>query len=327
MKHWIKKTGLALIASGFLLQPTLALAETPTFSNPFYITVGYTPGGASDRAARFIADQLQDRLKVNVIVENRTGAGGRIAAQYVKNQGASKDNMIIANPATMVIAPLVVNNLSYDSDTDFKPVSVITDYTFGVAVSAESPLKNMDDLLQWIKANPKEFNVAVPASGSLPHFFALMLAEKSGVDAEVIGYRGSAPALNDLIGGSIPIAIDTMDVLTPQHKGGRVRVLATSGLENDPNLDGVPTLQQSGLDIQAAGWNAFYMVADADENKVNYLAEQIKDIMSQPEIQTRFKNGDLPPIAANRAESTQIIEGFKQLWTPIIQASGYKVNE
>lgn len=154
-----------------------------------------------------------------------------------------------------------------------------------------------------------------------------MLAEKSGVEAEVIGYRGSAPALNDLMGGSIPIAIDTIDVLTPQHKGERIRILATSGSEADPNLEGVPTLTQSGLDIQASGWNALYIAAQADENKVNYLADVLKDIMSQPDIQARFKNSDLPPVAANRAETTTIIESFKQTWSPIIQASGYKVNE
>lgn len=327
MTHWLKKIAIPLVASSILWQAGPALAQTPSFSNPFYITVGYSPGGASDRAARFVADQLQERLKVNVVVENRTGAGGRIAAQYLKNQGASKDIMIMANPATMVIAPLVINQLNYDPAVDFKPVSVITDYTFGVAVAADSPLKTMDDLMQWVKDHPNDFNVAVPASGSLPHFFALMLAEKSGVDAEVIGYRGSAPALNDLIGGTIPVAIDTIDVLTPQHKGGRVRVLATSGVEPDPNLEGVPTLRQSGLDIQASGWNTFYMSAAADDAKITYLGDLIKDIMSQPEIQERFKNSDLPPVAADRAESTAIVEEFKQLWTPIIQASGYKVNE
>lgn len=327
MKSWIKQIALPLLASGFFLPSAVTLAETPTFSNPFYITVGYAPGGSTDRGARFIADQLQQRLKVNVIVENRSGAGGRIAAQHLKNQGVSKDILIMANPATMVIAPLVFNNLSYDPDQDFKPVSVISDYTFGVAVAADSPLKDLDDLIEWIKANPNNFNVGVPASGSLPHFFALMLAEKSGVEAEVIGYRGSAPALNDLIGGNIPVAIDTIDVLTPQHKGERIRILATSGSEPDPNLEGVPTLTQSGLDIEASAWNALYISAQADENKVNYLADLLKDIMSQPEIQARFKNSDLPPVAANRAQSTALIEDFKQLWTPIIQASGYKVNE
>lgn len=327
MKSWAKKIALPLLASGLLLQSTLTLAETPAFSNPFYITVGYAPGGATDRAARFIADQLQERLKVNVLVENRSGAGGRIAAQYLKNQGVSKDILIMANPATMVIAPLVFNHLSYDPDLDFKPVSVISNYTFGVAVAADSPLKNLDDLIEWAKTNPNDFNVGVPASGSLPHFFALMLAEKSGVEAEVIGYRGSAPALNDLIGGNIPVAIDTIDVLSPQHRGERIRILATSGSEPDPSLEGVPTLTQSGLDIQASGWNTLYISAEADDKKVDYLADLLKEIMSQPEIQARFKNSDLPPVAANRAESTATVEDFKQLWTPIIQASGYKVND
>lgn len=323
---WITKLGLSLIMTPLVLQAAHATDQPPTFSNPTYLVVGYAPGGASDRAARFVAEQLQKKLDVTVVVENKTGAGGRLAAQYVKAQPASKDTLMIGNPAVMVVAPLVFNNLTYDPQVDFKPVSTVTNYHFGVAVSAENPIQNINELLQWAKTNPEQFNIAVPASGSLPHFFGLMLAEQAQVKAEIVGYRGSSPALTDLIGGTIPVAIDTLDVLTAQHQGGRIRVLATSGDEPDANLK-VPTFKESGLELEASGWNTLFAPAVMNDAKVSYLGQTIKDIMSQPEIQERFLQNDLPPVASNHLEAAEHIQVFTDLWAPVIKASGYKVDQ
>lgn len=323
---WIKKLGLPLVVAPLLFATAHATETAPTFSNPTYLVVGYAPGGASDRAARFVAEQLQQKLNVNVIVENKTGAGGRLAAQYVKNQPASKDTLMIGNPAVMVVAPLVFNNLPYDPIADFKPISTVTNYHFGIAVAADNPIKDINDLLTWAKANQDQFNIAVPASGSLPHFFALMLSEQAKVKSEVIGYRGSSPALTDLIGGSIPVAIDTMDVLTSQHQGGRIRLLATSGNEPEAGLD-VPTFKDAGLDLEASGWNTLFAPNSMSDQKVTYLGKTIKDIMSQPEVQQRFIQNDLPPVASDHLEAATQIQDFTQLWAPVIKASGYKVDQ
>ena len=324
MQRRLILTALSLSLS--MAAPSLYAQDAPTFSNPTHIIVGYAPGGASDRAARFVAEQLQQALDVNIIVENKTGAGGRVAAQYVKNQPASKDVLMIGNPATIVVAPLVYEDLNYDPAVDFKPISTITDYNFGVAVAADSPWKTIQELIEWAKENPNEFNVAVPASGSLPHFFALMLAQQAGVETEVIGYRGSAPALNDLMGGSIPVAIDTMDVLTAQHKGDRIRILATSGNEPEEQLDGVPTFKEAGLELEASGWNALFAPTSMDDAKVTYLGNTIKDIMAKPEVQNRFLQSDLPPVSTNSEETKAHIATFTEQWAPVINASGYKVS-
>src|SRR5690606_38633309 len=147
---------------------------------------------------------------------NRPGAGGRLAAQQVKNEGAS-NTLILANPAVMVVAPLVFKDAGYDPEKDFVPVSQVTDYEFAVAVGEAVPVREFAHLLAWMKANPEKTAIAVPATGSLPHFFALMLGEQTGVAAPVIGYRGSASVITDLIGGHVPMAVDTLDTLEPQH--------------------------------------------------------------------------------------------------------------
>ncbi len=327
MFRYTKKILLPLAAGLLPFALSHAQSETaPAFSDPTYVIVGYAPGGASDRAARFVSEQLQDVLDVTVIVENKTGAGGRIAAQYTKNQPPERDTLMIGNPAVMVVAPMVFNELNYDPLNDFTPVAGVTDYTFGVAVAADSPWESLDDLLAWGKENPDEFNIAVPAYGSLPHFFALMLAEQAGVDAEAVGYRGSAPALNDLMGGEIPVGIDTIDILTTHH-GDRLRILATSGDQADEKLPDVPTFKDSGLNLSASGWNTLFAPSSMDADKVTYLGEQIKEIMSRPEMQQRFYDSDLPPVQMNSDEAKAEIQQFTEQWAPIIEASGYQVDQ
>ncbi len=193
------------------------------------LLVGYAPGGASDRAARLVGDALQKRYGVTVIVENRTGAGGRLAAQQLKLATVADNVLMLGNPAVITVAPLVFKDVGYDPEGDFVPVSQVTSYEFGVAIGPQVPASTLSDLLAWLAANPQKAFFGVPATGSLPHFFALMIGERAGLKADVVGYKGSAPLATDLIGGQIPVAVDTLDSLMPLHDGGKLKVLATSG--------------------------------------------------------------------------------------------------
>jgi tripartite-type tricarboxylate transporter receptor subunit TctC len=226
MKRRIPLIGAAL-ASLALLAPHAAPAQT--LDSPLRIVVGYAPGGSSDRVARIVGDKLQAKLGIPVVVENKTGAGGRLAAQQVKATPAGQSVLMLANPAVMVVAPLVFKDNGYDAERDFTPVSQVNDYEFGLAVATAVPVRELSHLVAWLRSNPEKANFGVPATGSLPHFFALMTAEKAGVQAQVIGYRGSGPLLTDLIGGQVPVAFDTLDTLLPQAESGKLRILATSG--------------------------------------------------------------------------------------------------
>ena len=217
-------TALAAIATA----APLALHAQP-IEGPLRIVVGYAPGGSSDRVARIVGDKLQAKLGIPVVVENKTGAGGRLAAQQVKATPTGQSVLMLANPAVMVVAPLVFKDNGYDAERDFTPVSQVNDYEFGLAVATAVPVRELSHLVAWLRSNPEKANFGVPATGSLPHFFALMTAEKAGVQAQVIGYRGSGPLLTDLIGGQVPVAFDTLDTLLPQAESGKLRILATSG--------------------------------------------------------------------------------------------------
>src|SRR4051812_8636784 len=196
---------------------SLAQAQAP---DTLRLVTGFAPGGATDRVARIVADKLQARLGIPVIVENKTGAGGRIAAQQVKAPPPGQHVLMLATPAVMVVAPLVFKDNGYDPERDFVPVSHVNDYDFAVAVGPAVPVKELSHLIAWLRANPTQANFGVPATGSLPHFFALMMGEQAKVTPQVVGYRGSAPLISDLVGGQLPVAVDTFDTQLPHHEGG-----------------------------------------------------------------------------------------------------------
>ena len=237
LRHWL--TCLLVAASvGVQAQP---------LDSPLHIVVGYAPGGSSDRVARIVGDKLQAKLGVPVIVDNKTGAGGRLAAQQVKATPAGQNVLMLGNPAVIMVAPLVFKDNGYDPERDFVAVSHVNNYEFAVAVGAAVPVREFSHLLAWLRANPAQANFGVPATGSLPHFFALMVGEKARVDAQVVGYRGSAPLLSDLIGGQVAVAFDTFDTVLPQHEGGKVRILAVSGEKRSALAPKIPTFKEAGL--------------------------------------------------------------------------------
>ena len=302
-----------------------AHAQTPAqLDSPLHIVVGYAPGGPTDRVARIVGDKLAARLGVPVVVDNKPGAGGRLAAQQVKATQANQNVLMLANPAVMVVAPLVFKDNNYDPERDFVPVSHVNDYDFALAVSPTLPVKELSHLLAWMRANPAQANVGVPATGSLPHFFALMVGEKASVPTQVIGYRGSAPLLNDLLGGQVLVAVDTADVVLPQHDAGKLRILALSGAQRSPFAPKIPTFKEAGLDLSATGWNTFFAPSSMPKEKVERLASAIRAVMQDPETTRRFKDSLMTPVVSTQAETVAMLKAYRAQWAPVVQKSGYQ---
>jgi tripartite-type tricarboxylate transporter receptor subunit TctC len=310
---------LAAIAA---LATSVAFAQSP--EGPLRIVVGYAPGGATDRVARIVGDKLQARLGVPVVVDNKPGAGGRLAAQQVKATPAGQNVLMLANPAVMVVAPLVFKDNGYDPERDFVPVSHVNDYEFALSVSTAVPVRELPHLLAWMRANPDKANVGVPATGSLPHFFGLMVGEKAKVQTQVIGYRGSGPLLTDLIGGQVPIAVDTLDVVIPQHQAGKVRILAMSGAKRSPFAPEVPTFKEAGLDLVALGWNAFFAPATMPREKVARFSQAIREVMQDPDTTRRFKDSLMTPVASTQEQTAAMLKAYRAQWAPVVQKSGYQ---
>lgn len=299
-------------------------ARAQTVEGPLRVVVPYAPGGSSDRVARLVADKLGPKLGVTVVVENRTGGGGRIAAQQLKTTPANQNVLLLANPALMLVAPLVFKDAGYDPDKDFQPVSQASSYEFAVAVGAGVPVRELNHLLAWLRANPEQANFGVPATGSLPHFFGLMVGEKAGVKAQVVGYRGSGPLLADLMGGQVPVAFDTFDTLLPQHEAGKIRILAVSSSKRSPFAPAIPTFKEAGLDLGADGWNTFFAPASMPASRVAQFGQAIREVMQDPETVRRFNDARLGPVASTPEQTRRMLAAYRAQWAPVVQTSGYQ---
>src|SRR3954462_564346 len=310
----------AAMATMLALSSMFAQAQ----EQPLRIVVGYAPGGATDKVARIVGEKLQAKLGTTVIVENKTGAGGRLAAQQVKAAKPTDNVLMVGNPAVMVVAPLVFKDNGYDPERDFVPVSHVNDYEFGLAVASAVPVRELSHLLAWLRANPAQANFGVPATGSLPHFFALMTGDKAGVKAQVIGYRGSGPLLADLLGGQVPVAFDTLDGLIPQAEAGKLRVLASSGARRSTAAPNVPTFKEAGLDLVATGFNAFFAPATMPPAKVQQYAKAITEIMRDPDTQRKFADAKMTPVVSTQAQTAAMLKAYRAQWGPVVQKSGYQ---
>ena len=315
-------TSLAALATVYAA-PRVAHAALP-IEGPLTIVVPYAPGGSSDRAGRLIGERLQTKHGLTVVVENRTGAGGRLAAQQLKRAPADQNLIMVGNPATMVIAPAVFKDAGYDGAKDFQPLSQVSEYEFGVAVGPQVPVRELSHLIAWLKANPDKNNFGVPATGSLPHFFALMLGDAVKLEPQIVGYRGSGPLANDLIGGQLPVAVDTLDTLYPLHAAGKVRVLAASGAKRAPFAQDVPTFREAGFGLTATGWNAFFASASMPPAKAKAIAEAIREAMRDEALRKAFAATLMTPVVATQAETEAMLKAFREQWLPVVRKSGFQ---
>jgi tripartite-type tricarboxylate transporter receptor subunit TctC len=312
-----RRTMIAMPAAGALA--ALAGAAHAQASPPLRIVVPYAAGGASDRAARFLAEGLQPRLGTPVIVENITGAGGRLAMRQVATQ-ADTNVIVLANPALMVVAPLVYKNNGYNPERDFQPLSQVSIYEFAVAVGAAVPVRELSHLMAWMKANPNQATIGVPATGSLPHFFALMWAKAAGAQVEVVGYKGSAPLATDVIGGHVPAAVDTLDALVTLHESGKLRILATSGPKRA--LPSLPTFQEAGTKLTASGWNVAFARASMPAAQAERLSREIAAVMALPAVREKFLQAKIEPVSSGADETRRMLSAFSAQWVPPIQQAG-----
>ena len=317
--HSFARAGAALALTACLASQ--ALAQTPGLLK---LVVPFPAGGTADVLPRILSEKLRAQYPAGVVVENRTGAGGRLAAQQLRGAPASQNVLLMANPAVMLVAPLVFKDAGYDPEKDFVAVSQANSYEFGVAVGAGVPVRELNHLLAWLRANPQQANFGVPATGSLPHFFGLMVGEKAGVKAQVVGYRGSGPLATDLMGGQVPVAFDTFDTLLPLHEAGKIRILAVSSARRSPFAPAIPTFREAGLDISADGWNTFFAPASTPTARVEQLGQAIREVMQDPDTVKRFQDARMRPVASTPAQTRASLAAYRAQWAPVVQTSGYQ---
>jgi tripartite-type tricarboxylate transporter receptor subunit TctC len=224
---------------------------------------------------------------------------------------------------TVVTAPHV-QSLPYDPFADFAPVSHAADFLFAFGMGPATPAKDLKAYVALVKQDAKYGNYSSAAPGSLPHFFSLLFAEKAGVKLNHIGYKGSAQAMTDLLGGQIAAFMGVTSDLAPQHRAGKVRVVATSGPKRARDLPDVPTFRELGYAIEGAGWYAAYAPAKTPKEAVDRLSAAIADAIRFPEVNQKLVAMGLEPTGTGPAELARIHRADYDKWGPVIKASGFK---
>jgi len=307
----------------------LALAACASAQDgPIRILVGFPPGGESDVIARLLVDRMTISLGAPVIVENKPGAGGMLAAEALKNAAPDGRTLMISPIAVTVFAPLTHAKLRYDPIRYFAPVSLAAYFQMALAVGPGSPAKTLQEYIAWVRANPAKATYGTPTAGGPPHFFGVMLARATGVDLVFVPYKGGAPLVNDLIGGQVPAGITVLSELLKHHEAGKVRMLGTSGSERSPSTPNVPTFKELGFaDIEGVGWQAFHTTAKTPRPTIDRLSLAIASAIKAPEITERLIALGLDPVGSTADEMAKRIAEDTARWAPIVKASGFRADE
>ena len=322
MHRWSPCLAIILVASAAL---TAGAANAQSaFKGPLKILVGFAAGGSSDIAARMLADKLKDTLGQPVVVENRVGAGGRIAAETLKNAPPDGATLLLTPVVVPVLAPLVFKELNYDPAKDFAPVSQVATYQFAFAVAPTNPAKTVPEFVAWLKVNPTQANFGSPAPGSLPHFFGLMIGQATGIDMVHIAYKGGAPLASDLIGGQIPAGIDALSDMMELHRAGKIRIIATSGAQRSPLLPTVATFKEQGFaSIEGSGWSGVYVPSKTPKTVIDQLSASIVKALQMPKVRERFLSLGYEPTGTTPEALAAIMAADTARWGPIIKRSGF----
>jgi tripartite-type tricarboxylate transporter receptor subunit TctC len=313
-----------------LISAASAMPFSSTFAQSgktLRILVGFPPGGSLDTVARTLGEKMAVTLGRPVIVDNKPGAGGRIAAELLKNAAADGDTVMFAPIVVPVMAPLVFSKLNYNPATDFAPVMHAANFYFGLAVSGDAPYKTLGELLAWFRANPTKANFGMPAAGSLPHFFGLMVGNEAKVDIVPIPFQGGAPLLAAIAGNQVACGIDVLGEQLELARAGRIRVLATSGPQRSKLLPDVPTFRESGFPaIQAQSWFAMYAPAKTPASVVTALNAAANNALQQADVVERYAKLSLELGGGSPADLQRLQDAETARWAPIVKASGFRAD-
>lgn len=319
-----RSLNLLAAAAVLLASSGAALAQD---KSTLKILVGFPPGGSVDIVARLIADHMRTTLDQNVIIDNKPGAAGRVALGEVRRAAPDGNTLVLAPSGALVILPWATKNLGYDPTKDFTPVARVTTFDFAVTAGPAAPAGDLKGVLAWMKANPGKANYATSGAGTVPHFAGLLLGQVSGVPMTHVPYKGGAPAAQDLIGGQIPLMVDTPSETLEHHKAGKVRILAVTGENRSAALPDVPTVRESGVDLVADAFFGLYGPANMPADRTQKISDAVAKALASAEVQGRIRALALTPsYAGPQALATTQATHLKR-WEAPVKASGYSLDK
>ncbi|MDW5442786.1 tripartite tricarboxylate transporter substrate binding protein [Polaromonas sp. SM01] len=319
------KKAMACVALAAATLCGTAVAQTyPT--KPVTIVVPFSPGGATDIMSRLLAERLNKRLGQPVIVENKPGAGTMIASEYVAKAAPDGHTLLLA-ASSLGIAPSLYSKVNYDPIKDFTPVSQVASVVHVLVVHPSIPVKNVGELVTWLKANPTKANYGSVGAGTSTHLEAELFNSVAGVKMQHIPYKGSAPALMDLVGGQLQVMFDAYASSGPFIKDGRARLLAVTTAQRSKSLPDTPTVAESGLPgYEAMPWLGLVAPAKTPPAVVNKLYAELHEVLKEPEVQEKFRSLGLDIIGSKPDEFRAFLRKDIVKWAKVVKDSGAKAD-
>jgi len=294
---------------------------------PIRILVGFAPGGSVDALARLAGESLQAALGRSVVVENRTGAAGRLAVEQVKAGGPEGDLLVVVPQGPMTLFPYVFRALRYDPAKDFAPISGLASGDFALTIGPAVPARDLAGFRAWVKTAGDKASYGSPGAGTLPHFVGVSIARAMGVPMTHVPYRGSALAMNDLAGGVLAAAVSPVTEALELHKAGRVRIIATAGTARSPFVDDVPTLKEAGIDVDAPLWFAMYAPAATPPALQERMRAAVHATLATPAAKERIAKLGLVPAPMGAAELVALQKRESAMWATVVKASGFSPSD
>jgi tripartite-type tricarboxylate transporter receptor subunit TctC len=314
---------LAATAAGLAL-PHLARAQGNWPERPIRIVVPYPPGAFNDSLGRLVGDRMQAAVGQPGVVENRSGAGGTVGSAAVVQSAPDGHTILVCNSANLVFNTFIYPNLGYNTQRDLAPLGVSARLANVFVVNpAVVPATSMAEVIARAKARPGAMNYASSGSGSSPHLAAELFKARAGIDIVHVPYRGSAPAVTDMLGGSIGMMFDNIPNVLQHIQAGRMRALAVTGTERDPALPDVPTMLEAGVpDYSMYVWFGFAAAAATPAPIVARLAEAISGTIRMPATQERIRQLGAEPWVQTPEQMKALMAREHEVWGPVIRNAG-----
>jgi tripartite-type tricarboxylate transporter receptor subunit TctC len=305
-----------------LLAVPLAQAQGKT---ALRILVGFPPGGSADVLARLVAEGLREDFSP-IVVDNKPGAGGRIALNMVKNARPDGQTVIVLPSGPMVLFPHAYKKLDYDAVKDFTPVSQIARFQFGVVAGPASGVKTVGEMVAKAKAQPGISSYGTPGAGTLPHFMGVLMEQSAGIVLNHVPFQGGAPANNALLGGHIDYKFDVVSETAELHRSGKVRIIAVTGTQRDPQVPEVPTLKESGVNMDATAWFAMYGPAGLGGETLARLEKAMVKMARDPAMKDKLLKLGYDPIGSTSSELAAAQKADLARWEKPIKATGVQLD-
>jgi len=306
--------------------PGIAAAAAAWPEKPVTLVVPYPPGGPTDIVARVVAQGLGDALGQTVIVDNRSGAGGNIGADMVAKSAPDGYTLLLATTAHAINMSLF-KNLGYDTQTSFAPVSLLTKGPLVIVTRPGLPVHSVGELIALAKQRAGQLTFASSGNGQSTHLSAELFNTLAGTRMVHVPYRGSAPALTDVMGGQADLMFDTMLSSMPYVKAGKLQALAVTGAERSPAAPDLPTVAEAGLkNYEATAWNGLLAPMGTPPAVVQKLSAALQKVLGQPDVQQKFAAQGFAADWMTPEDTRRFVGDEVRKWAEVVRASGATVN-